>query len=68
MIGARTLMAKNTKKKSKKLRIEIAGPDHPIYSEGWTVGSGRLFSQSTSPFQRKVSEAPASKTPPKDKD
>ncbi|MFP6904692.1 MAG: hypothetical protein VCG02_05690 [Verrucomicrobiota bacterium] len=47
---------KHTKKKSKNWSLPPAGPDHPIYSEGWTIGSGRLFSQLAKPSQEKDGE------------
>ncbi|MFP6904690.1 MAG: hypothetical protein VCG02_05680 [Verrucomicrobiota bacterium] len=46
---------------SKGKRFRIAAPDDPIYSEGWTIGSGRLFSQLAKPSQEKDEEEPDDK-------
>jgi hypothetical protein len=47
---------KHTGKRSKNWRLPPAGPDHPIYTRGWTIGSGRLFSQLAKPSQEKGGE------------
>ncbi|MFP6904691.1 MAG: hypothetical protein VCG02_05685 [Verrucomicrobiota bacterium] len=48
---------KHTEKRSKKgYRVVVAGPDHPIYTRGWTIGSGRLLSQLAKASQEKDEE------------